>query len=155
MTNIGQAVTKNAQELASLLDAVKTKMEVVAKLYPLLGQAEKDSVERSELLRLICLCEGSYNDEIHGITEKIKHLTKPRTEGRLIIGEGGKYRLDTGERVFSCGSSIEVYIEDPRHGSVWKFGRVEHKEDMGGYYFRSYGGDEYRLSPGMMVAIRG
>jgi len=158
MTSIAQTVVKNAQELTTLLEAVKTKMEAVTKLYPLLGQAEKDSVEYSELKRLINLCEGTYTGDVYYMTDRVKYLTKERTEGKLVLGSDGKYRLDTDEfHVFSCSSPIEVFINNPSPGNYdrgWQFGRVEHRESMGGYYFRSYTCDDHQLYPGMRVAVR-
>ena len=154
MTNIAQVVTKNAQELTTLLEGVKVKMESIAKLYPLFDQAEKNSAEHSELSRLISLCEGGHNDAIHTIADRVKYLTRPRTEGKLILGCDGKYRLSTDDHMFSCGSPIEVYINDPGYDHGWQFGRVEHRESMGGYYFRSCSCDDHRLYPGMLAAVR-
>ena len=152
MTNIAQAVAKNAQELTTLLEAVKSKMESIEKLHPLFEQVKKDSAEHSELKRLIALCEGNH-DDIHRITNRVKQLTKHRTEGKLVMGNDGKYMLDTDGHIFSCGSTIEVFIESG-HNQGWQFGRVEHRESMGGYYFRSYSCDDHRLYPGMLAAVR-
>jgi len=152
MTKISQAVAKNAQELTTLLEAVKSKMESIEKLYPLLDQAEKDSAEHSELKRLIALCEGNH-DDIHRTADRVKHLTKHRTEGKLVMGNDGKYRLDTDGHMFSCSTPIEVFIESG-YDRGWQFGRVEHRENMGGYYFRSYSCDDHRLYPGMLAAVR-
>jgi len=154
MTNIAQVVTKNAQELTVLLEAVKSKMEAVEMLYPLLEQVSENSAESSELRRLMVICGGHFADTIHTIADRVKYLAKERTEGKLVIGEGGKYTLDTAGRVFSCGSNIEVYIEEPGHDHGWQFGRVEHRESMGGYYFRNYSGDDHRLYPGILAAVR-
>jgi len=155
MTNIAQVVTKNAQELTTLLEAVKSKMEAIEMLYPLLEQAEKDSIERTELERLIMLCEGNYADEIHTLIGKVGCLAKPRTEGRLVRGADGRYRLDTNDHVFTCGCSIELFIDNSISEDYgWQFGVVEHRERMGGYYFRNYGGDDHRLYPGMLAAVR-
>jgi len=154
MTNIAQTVTKNAQELTVLLEAVKTKMGAVEKLYPLLNQVSEDSAEHSELRRLMVICGGHFADNIHTIADRVKYLTKPRTEGKLVLGKDGKYRLDTDDHMFSCNSPIEVYINEPGHDHGWQFGRVEHRESMGGYYFRSYSCDDYRLYPGMLAAVR-
>ena len=152
MTNIGQAVTQNAQDLTTLLEAVKSKMESIAKSYPLLDQASEDSVEFSELKRLISLCESSH-DDIHCITDRTRQLTKPRTKGKLVLGSDGKYRLDTDDHMFSCNSPIEVFI-DSGYDHGWQFGRMEHRESMGGYYFRSYSCDDHRLYEGMLAAVR-
>ena len=155
MTNIAQSVVKNAQELTVLLEAVRTKMEAVTKLYPLLEEAKKDSVEHTELERLIMLCEGNYADEIHVLIGKVECLAKPRTEGRLVRGADGRYMLDTNGLVFTCGCSIEVFIDNSISEDYgWQFGRMEHRERMGGYYFHNYSGDDHRLYPDMLVAVR-
>jgi len=155
MTNISQVVTKNAQDLNSLLEAVKAKMEAVEMLYPLLEQVSENSAESSELRRLMVICGGHFADTIHTIADRVKYLTRPRTEGKLVLGSDGKYRLDTDGHMFSCSSPIEVYINDPGSlGHGWQFGRVEHRESMGGYYFRSYTCDDHRLYPGMLAAVR-
>ena len=154
MTSIAQTVVKNAQELTTLLETVKTKMESIANLYPLFDQADKNSAEYSELSRLISLCEGSHNDAIRVMTDRVKYLTWPRTKGKLVLGKDGKYRLDTDDHIFSCNSPIEVYIDEPGCNHGWEFGRVEHRESMGGYYFRSCSCDDYRLYPGMLAAVR-
>jgi hypothetical protein len=79
--------------------------------------------------------------------KEIEHYTRPTREGKLGENDYGKFEL--GDRTFSCGSPLEVFID-----GEWWHGRVEATD--GQYYF--YNEQDRDLSPnlyrGMTVRVR-
>lgn len=82
----------------------------------------------------------------------IEHFLKPTNEGYLKINSHGRFELD--EHEFTCGSPIEVYLQEDIEADIeegWYSGRVEHSSDKG-YCF--YGPGKPPLHEGMRVRTR-
>lgn len=144
MGHVKIVVDREARELVRLLEAVETKLDTIEMLYMLSDETE--GIVKSELNRLIRLCE---TDEIGILKHRVETLTKTRVEGRIHKANNDRFRL--GEHEFTSGSYIEVYSDE----DGWEFGRVEHSQEYGGYYFYNvsgYGG--FALRNGMVAAYR-
>ncbi|ACV63265.1 hypothetical protein Dtox_2456 [Desulfofarcimen acetoxidans DSM 771] len=155
MTKIKKMINQEVNELTVILEAVKTKIENITLLYPNLNNAKgiERAEERAELVKLIAMCEGNFSDDLAIFIEGVKQLTKPREEGRLVVNSAGRYSLNGYE--LTCGHRIEVFIEDENHDDYgWQFGRVEHSEKFGGYYFFNESGEHHKLTIGMLAAVR-
>ena len=155
MTKTKEMLNKEINEFSVLLEAVKVKLIDIHLLYPELNNVT-DQIVKTELARLIRLCEGSFSDDLENFMAKIKYLAKPRVEGRLVQKTNGRFCLDSYDNELTCGHRIEVFIEDENHDDYgWQFGRVEHSEKFDGYYFFNEGGDEHhKLTTGMLAAVR-
>lgn len=76
--------------------------------------------------------------------DTVEYLLKDTLEGLLKCDDTGKFYLEN--KYFSCGSSIELFIEDE-----WHIGAVEY-DDVQGYYFK--GANKPVLREGMKARIR-
>ena len=154
-TEIKKLINTEVNELTGLLEAVKVKIEKISLLYPHLNNAK--GIEEVELTKLIAMCEGIFSDDLAVFTDRVKQLAKARVESKLILKQNGRYSLD-GLFVyeFTSGSRIEVYIDEENHDDYgWQFGRIEHSEKFGGYYFFNEGGAEHhKITTGMLAAVR-
>ncbi len=145
-------LTRELQEFKCLAMRVN---EIAKRLPEYLHQELKDcsagSVEYSELLYLLRLAE---NYRPMDVVDNLVGFLKQRVEGRLELNCYNRYELDGYE--FTCGSYIEVFVDDPDDEDYgWNFGRVEHGGVFGGYYFFNMTGYEHReLEPGMRAAYR-
>lgn len=113
-----------------------------------------NDISAAEMLRTIRLCENddrSVGDLLHWLT----YIQRGRAEYRLAY-DGGTGRFRAGDRELGCGSPLELYVNDPDDEDFgWNFGRVEHSDRHGGYYFRNESGwGDFPLAEGMRVAVR-
>ena len=157
MTEAKRRITREIKILSDLVDATLVQIERVAGLYPYLNQL--DGIGRAELQRLINLCENQGRDALASMDQWIRYIKTPRVEGRIYLNPRGRYVLDTTGVEFTCGRSLEVYVDhlvdsDPGEQG-WHLGRVEHSDKYGGYYFYNNStGSHYALREGMLVAVR-
>ena len=154
MTNVKKLINKEVNELTCILESLKAKIGQIPLLYPNIDKAE--GIEKAEIIKLISLCEGYFSDDLAVFIIRVKQLAKPRAEGSLLLVSNGRFSLDINGCEFTSGHKIEVFIEDKKHDDYgWQFGRVEHSEKFGGYYFFNEGGTEHhKLTTGMRAAVR-
>lgn len=156
MTEAKQRIAREVKILSDLVEATLVQMERVAGLYTHLNQLE--GIERAELQRLINLCENQGRDALAGIEQWIHYMKAPRVEGRINLNTRGRYVLETTGIEFTCGRTLEVYVDhlvEPHPDERgWHLGRVEYSDEYGGYYFYNSTGSHYALREGMLVAVR-
>ena len=156
MTKVKETINNEVSVLTGLLAMVRVKIEQIPLLYPHLNNAK--GIEKEELTKLIALCEGTFSDELAVFHARVRHFSLPRIEGKLILKPNGRYILDNKDYDYelTSGQSIEVYIDNEEHDDHgWAFGRIEHAEKYGGYYFYNKGGAEHhKLETGMLAAVR-
>lgn len=135
-----------ANRLSSLMGSLQDE------LYLELKQNKEGTVEYRELAYLLNEVENGGNP-LH-ILDDIEKFHRERVEGVLVTNSSGRYEL--GNHEFTCASYIEIFIDDPGNEDYgWQFGRVEHDDRMGGYYFyRWTGWEHHRLREGMLAAYR-
>ena len=156
MTKVKQLVNSEVNTLTGLLSMVNAKIEQIALQYPQINNAK--GIEKAELTRLIALCEGRFIDDLAEFHASIRQLSLPRIEGKLILKNNGRYVIDNKnyDNELTSGQTIEVFIDNEEHDDHgWAFGRIEHAEKYGGYYFYNKGGAEHhKLKTGMLAAVR-
>lgn len=116
------------------------------------GCSENETMEETEIRYALQKAADALNDAVR----KIEYFQLPVKEGCLEKLNNNKFQLNfydgTLPHTFSCGSSIEIYIDDPEANIEpgWYAGRVEHNGQ--GYYFYEHG--KPMLSSGMKARIR-
>jgi len=152
-----RVITKEIQRLRDLLSQTMAQMDRITQLYTYIDKL--DGIEQAELTELIRICEGNGLDDVTSLDRKVKYLLKPQLEGKLRKQSNGRYAVVFGNKYFevlTCGKPIELFIPDQELEDYgWQFGRVEHSDEYGGYYFFNESGwEHYGLHPGMTAAIR-
>ncbi len=149
-----RVVTQEIKRLRDILGQTMVQMDQISGLYTYCDELE--GIEKAELVELMRLCEGS--DDVNGLHKRVEYLLKPRSEGKLQKQPNGRYALVSGNNAFelTCGCAIDLFIPDQGHEDYgWQFGRVEHSDEYGGYYFYNESGWEHHgLHPGMTAATR-
>ncbi|MTI82395.1 MAG: hypothetical protein FH756_00540 [Firmicutes bacterium] len=151
-----EVISKEIQRLRDLLTQTIDQMDQITKFYTYIDKL--DGIERAELIELIRMCEGNGLDDATRLERKVKYLLKPRSEGKLQEQSNGRYTVVSGSKSFelTCGCAIDLFIPDQDHEDYgWQFGRVEHSDKYGGYYFYNLSGwDHHALRHGMTAAVR-
>lgn len=130
-------------------EVLQRKVSQVLENPPLGGFEEKIAQEQFE--RLLELLQDT--------VEEMEHYSKPVKTGTLRRIESRKFELVDRDRrslrTFSCGSSIECYVEVEEE-MTWAAGRVEHtrRGDREDYYFYCREAGHPFLEEGMKARIR-
>lgn len=101
---------------------------------------EEESLEEKIAFRSL----ERLQEHLQNYNETVSYLLKDTYGGLLQCDATGKFYLDN--KFFSCGSSIELFIDDE-----WYIGAVEY-DDVQGYYFT--GSTKPVLREGMRARIR-
>ncbi|MTI84349.1 MAG: hypothetical protein FH756_10690 [Firmicutes bacterium] len=149
-------ITKEIKRLRDMLGQTMAQMDQMLGLYSY--NDELKGIEKAELMEIIRLCEGSESDDVKSLHRRVAYLLKPRVEGELQKQPNGRYAVVSGSKSFelTCGYTFDLFIPDRDHEDYgWHFGRVEHSDKYGGYYFYNMSGwDHHGLRHGMTAAVR-
>jgi hypothetical protein len=146
-------ITQEIKRLRDMLGQTIVQMDKMLGLCT--GSENLEGIEKAEFAEIMRLCEV---DDVKCLHRKVAYLLKPRWEGRLQKQANGRFAFASGNRVLelTCGYKIELFVPDEGHEDYgWQFGRVEHSDKYGGYYFFNESGwDHHCLHDGMTAAIR-
>lgn len=113
------------------------------------GCSESETMEETEIRHAL----QKAADTLYDTAREIEYFQLSVKEGYLEKLSNDKFQLVFNDEmlphVFSCGSPIEVYLDDSEEPG-WCAGRVEHNGQ--GYYF--YGPGKPMLYAGMKARIR-
>lgn len=139
--------TKFLSEISSLAEKLDNALDN-------LPGCDKETMEEEEIRDALYIAAEKLNDAKYAI----EHFSKPAEEGYLKENSYGKFEINfaKGETSYplSCGSSLEVYLQENIEAGIeegWYAGRVEHTGGKG-YYF--YGPGKPSLYDGMKVRTR-
>lgn len=143
---------REVDKLIGALEVAVKQQEKLPGFYELI--TDNDNIKSAEALRTIQICESDSMTAVE-LLSWLRYTKKPRNEYKLTLGSNGRY--NAGDNELTCGRSIELFVDDgqERNDKGWQFGRVEHSDEYGGYYFYNESGRwNQKLDVGSRVAIR-
>ena len=139
--------TQHLREISALAEKLDNTLDSLP------GNGSEETMEETEIRHALYRAAEKLNDAKGAIV----HFSKNANEGILKENNSGKFEVqyNNGGSSYplSCGSSLEVYLEEDSEQEIeagWYAGRVEHSDR---YYF--YGPGKPFLCDGMKARLRG